>query len=240
MGLAERLKLAKLFVVTPRLLADRVFAAADFMELKDPKLGRKEALARLQSMRLRAMHHDTIVVVLDDLGLATEHMADALLLEDDNPLTAAEAHKDLHEWALVGRIVIGPEQIDAALADDNVDFLFVRPGLDFIKYAAKQAPQTDPASKPWFAAGGITRRTLPIVLEAGAKRVGVGRAITTSEDPVAEAEWFADMITEAWTSDPAMEKVRLAAFGLKPGFTPPGEEDAGAPLKFPKGGASEL
>lgn len=55
-------------------------------------------------------------------------------------------------------------------------------GLDLVRAAAKL--RTD---KPWFAIGGIDRHRLPEVLEAGARRVVVVRAITAAEDPTAAA-----------------------------------------------------
>jgi thiamine-phosphate pyrophosphorylase len=42
--------------------------------------------------------------------------------------------------------------------------------------------------KPWFAIGGIDARRLPDVLDAGARRIVVVRAITAAEDPRAAAE----------------------------------------------------
>ena len=37
--------------------------------------------------------------------------------------------------------------------------------------------------KPWFAIGGIDEQRLPEVLDAGARRVVVVRAITSADDP---------------------------------------------------------
>jgi thiamine-phosphate pyrophosphorylase len=41
--------------------------------------------------------------------------------------------------------------------------------------------------KPWFAIGGIDAQRLPEVLEAGARRIVVVRAITAADDPAAAA-----------------------------------------------------
>ena len=43
------------------------------------------------------------------------------------------------------------------------------------------------ADKPWFAIGGIDADRLPAVLEAGARRIVVVRAITAADDPRAAA-----------------------------------------------------
>jgi thiamine-phosphate pyrophosphorylase len=42
-------------------------------------------------------------------------------------------------------------------------------------------------AKPWFAIGGIDEQRLPEVLDAGAARIVVVRAITAADDPEAAA-----------------------------------------------------
>ncbi|MGD0935843.1 MAG: thiamine phosphate synthase, partial [Streptosporangiaceae bacterium] len=44
--------------------------------------------------------------------------------------------------------------------------------------------------RPWFAIGGITLSSLDQVLEAGARRVVVVRALTDAPDPAAAAAAF--------------------------------------------------
>ena len=56
------------------------------------------------------------------------------------------------------------------------------PGLDLVRYAA--ALGTD---RPWFAIGGIDLGNLDEVLDAGARRVVVVRAITEADDPAGGA-----------------------------------------------------
>ena len=60
-------------------------------------------------------------------------------------------------------------------------------GLDLVRYAARVAPPSDLAAKPWFAIGGIDLDNLDDVLAAGARRVCVVRAITLADDPEAAA-----------------------------------------------------
>ena len=69
----------------------------------------------------------------------------------------------------------------------------------------------DIAAKPWFAVGGIDTDTLDSVLEAGARRICVGRAITQADDPEAAARVLGDRLRAAWKSDPAMERYTFAA-----------------------------
>jgi thiamine-phosphate pyrophosphorylase len=56
------------------------------------------------------------------------------------------------------------------------------PGLDLVRAVASMSPD-----KPWFAVGGIDEQRLGEVLEAGARRIVVVRAITDAADPGAAA-----------------------------------------------------
>jgi thiamine-phosphate pyrophosphorylase len=61
-----------------------------------------------------------------------------------------------------------------------------------VSYAAGLA-----ATKPWFAIGGIDETRLGDVLEAGARRVVVVRAITDATDPAAAAARIAARLADA-------------------------------------------
>ncbi|MGI4895062.1 MAG: thiamine phosphate synthase, partial [Janthinobacterium lividum] len=84
-----------------------------------------------------------------------------------------------------------PDQFDAAISDVDVDYACVGPtwttptkpgraatGLDLVRHAATAAGAT-----PWFAIGGIDLDTVDAVVEAGANRVVVVRAISEADDP---------------------------------------------------------
>ena len=58
---------------------------------------------------------------------------------------------------------------------------------DLVRHAARAAPVGDVASTPWFAVGGLDAGNLDQVVEAGARRVVVVRAITEAADPEAAA-----------------------------------------------------
>ncbi|WP_174518162.1 thiamine phosphate synthase, partial [Mycobacteroides abscessus] len=55
-------------------------------------------------------------------------------------------------------------------------------GLGLVHAAAELG-----TSKPWFAIGGIDQARVPEVVEAGASRIVVVRAITAAADPRAAA-----------------------------------------------------
>jgi thiamine-phosphate pyrophosphorylase len=60
-------------------------------------------------------------------------------------------------------------------------------GLDLIRFAAGRETAGAEA-RPWFAIGGIDRATLGDVVEAGARRIVVVRAVTESDDPTGAVE----------------------------------------------------
>jgi thiamine-phosphate pyrophosphorylase len=66
------------------------------------------------------------------------------------------------------------------------------PGLQLVRAAAELG-----GDKPWFAIGGIDAHRLPYVLDAGARRIVVVRAITAAEDPRAAAEQLSSALAAA-------------------------------------------
>ena len=54
------------------------------------------------------------------------------------------------------------------------------------------------------------------VLRAGARRVGVGAAITEASNPEEATLALKDRLRRAWNEDPRMEAVTAAAFGTSP------------------------
>jgi thiamine-phosphate pyrophosphorylase len=84
-------------------------------------------------------------------------------------------------------------------------------GLDLVRYAARKARVGRIKSKPWFAIGGISLDNLDEVIEAGARRVCVVRAITQASDPQDAAQRLSSRLRAAWNADPAMERYTFQA-----------------------------
>jgi thiamine-phosphate pyrophosphorylase len=226
MGLAARLRLARLYLCTDARakqgdLAEFLTAAfaggVDIVQLREQGMSRKAALEALEIARSAAMTTQGIVCVSESAKLAAEFHADMLHLgQADGP--AGPARRQLHPWALLGRSAHSPEQVDQALADPDVSYLFVGPvyatssqpdfppvGLELVRYAAKVAPVSDVSSKPWFAIGGISMDNLDDVIAAGARRIGVVRSITLADDPEAAARELRGKLQAAWKAEPAMD-----------------------------------
>ncbi len=216
-GLDERLRTARLFCVTGARLgtgdlaefaASVLDAGVDLIQLRDGTASDAAKLAALETLR-RADRGRGLVSVYADPALAHECGADALQLAKGGP-EPAKARSRLTRWARIGRSCYTAADVDAALADDDIHFLTVGPvfspmpwtpglpGLDLVRHAARVAPPSAKGSKPWFAIGGITLDNLEEVLDAGARRVAVGRAITTAEDAARAAREFGDRLRAAW------------------------------------------
>ncbi len=227
-GLEARLRLARLVLQTDArrrqgdlldFLAAAFAGGVDVVQLVpgdlDVPAGR-ELLAEVSRMAAPAQ---VVVGVAGDPAWAAAVGADLLHLgAAEGPAGQARAH--LHPSALLGRSVRDSAEVDAALADSALDYLDVGsrgpgPDLDLVRHAARVAPVFDVASTPWFAAGGVTPTTLDRVLAAGARRVRVGSALTTADDPQEVAARLARSLAQAWRADPAAERYRFAAMASR-------------------------
>lgn len=242
MGIDARLRAARLLLTMSAELgmdsgpfAQGVFSAGvNGIGVRAPGAEPEQTRTVLDQVRAVGYDYQGLVIVHDDVELAAAFGADVLHLgQAAGP--AAPARQALHQWARIGRSCHSAAQVDAALADTDVDYFYVgpvwssspdpaypAPGLDLVRHAASVAPPGDPKAKPWFAVGGIDERRLDEVLAAGARRICVVGAITGAEDPPAAAERLADRLRRSWADDPAM--------GELPGGRP-GEGSGGATLK---------
>ena len=232
MGLDARLRLARLYLCTDARekqgdLEDFLTAAfaggVDIVQIRQKKMSRAAELAALEVAREAAEPHQTIVCVNDSPSLAGAFSADMLHLGQTDG-SARRARRHLHEWARIGRSTHAPDQTDEAISDPDVDYFCVGPvyatptkpdyvpvGLGLVRHAARVAPVADLDAKPWFAIGGIDLGNLDEVIEAGARRVVVVRAITDAADPKAAAEQLKNRLRAAWADDPALASYALRA-----------------------------
>lgn len=229
MGLDARLRMARLLCTTDarrdsddlEKFVESVFTGGvDMLELRDPKLKPSRVVAALEVARSAAFHYQGLVVVSESLEVAKDFVADLLQLEPGGDAKAAR--EVLHQWALIGRAVSTPAEIDAALADPEINYLTVGPVFDeagrldeaLIAHAVEAAPPHDAQSKPWFVSGGVTAANLDALIAAGVRRVAVSDPITEASDPEATAQQFKDRLRRAWNEDPAMENYIFSVFAL--------------------------
>ena len=224
MGIATRLKLARLMYIAPDTgvvasLARPVFAGgADIIALADDVSQpiaddtAEEALAGI----LEAARTTQGLSGYFGRPVAAAKLSPDIVVLVDAEANTARARTLLGEWSMIGRECHTQGEVDAALADPCVDFLLVGPGLDLVRYAAACAPAFDPDAKPWFAVRGVSPRTLDAVIRAGAMRVAVGATLTDAADPGVVAEQLKNRLREAWNADTRMEAVTMSAFGTGP------------------------
>jgi thiamine-phosphate pyrophosphorylase len=205
-----RLATARLYLCTdarsgPDDLAtflDEVLAGGvDLVQLRQKGMEAAAELAALEIMAAASKRHGALMCVNDRADVAYAARADMLHLgQGDLPVTVAR--EILGDDAIVGRSTHVIAESQAALTQPGVDYLAVgpcwptptkpgrpAPGLDLVRHVAAYAADRE-LVRPWFAIGGIDLERLPQVLEAGATRVVVVRALTEASDPRAVAESF--------------------------------------------------
>lgn len=181
---------------------DAVLASGvDIVQLRDKGMEAAEELAHLEIFADACRRHGKLLAVNDRADVAHAIGSDVLHLgQGDLPVPAARAV--LGDEVLIGRSTHAEAEVDAALAEPGVDYFCTgpcwptptkpgrhAPGLGLVRYAAARRPE-----RPWFAIGGIDASNLDQVLDAGARRVVVVRAITEAEDPGAAAAGLAKRI----------------------------------------------
>ncbi|OBB84889.1 thiamine phosphate synthase [Mycobacterium sp. 852002-30065_SCH5024008] len=196
--------------------ADAALAGGvDIIQLRDKgspgeqRFGALEArdeLAACEILADAARRHGALFAVNDRADIARVAGADVLHLgQGDLPLEAA-------------REIVGPDTLLGLSSHDSgqaaaasspgragPDYFCVgpcwptptkpgreAPGLGLVRAVANLG-----GAKPWFAIGGIDERRLPEVLEAGARRIVVVRAITAAADPRAAARRLSSALAAA-------------------------------------------
>ena len=131
-----------------------------------------------------------LLILNDRPELVAEAGADGCHVgQDDMDVPAARALAG--EGAIVGQSTHFPDEIDAGAAADYIGVgpVYATPtkpgrpavGLELVRFAGAHAPV------PFFAIGGIDASNVEDVVDAGARRIAVVRAIADAEDPRAAA-----------------------------------------------------
>jgi thiamine-phosphate pyrophosphorylase len=157
---------------------------------------------RLQNAkRLKELCHyyNALFIMNDRVDLAIAVDADGVHLgQQDMPIAAAR--QLLGSQKIIGRSTTNPDEMQRAIAE-RADYIGVGPvhetptkagkaaaGLEYVRYAAAHA------TVPWYAIGGIDTNNLQPVLEAGASRVAIVRAIMAAEQPTLITQYFVSQL----------------------------------------------
>jgi thiamine-phosphate pyrophosphorylase len=195
----ERLRTARLYFVCEArpngedpeaLLRAALNGGVDIVELREKELGRRAIEIAGATFRRLCDTYSALFIVNDDPALARSCRADGVHVgQDDTPVS--EVREQIGPDMLIGLSTHSREQIGAAA---GADYISVGPiwetptkqgraavGLELIEYAGREAPL------PFYAIGGIDTSNAAEVVEAGAKRLCVVRAIRDADDPAAAA-----------------------------------------------------
>lgn len=191
-----RLDAARLYLVCDaapggRTLGDVLPAAiaggVDVVQLRVKDMDEDELTAHAREAQAICARHGALFVVNDHPSVAVACEADGVHVgQEDMP--AAQARELVGEDVLIGLSTHAPGEIDAV--GPEVDYVGVGPihatptklgrpavGASLVRYAAAHA------RVPFFAIGGLRAGNLGEVLDAGATRVCVLRAIAQAESP---------------------------------------------------------
>ncbi|QKV95461.1 thiamine phosphate synthase [Streptomyces sp. NA02950] len=209
----ERLADARLYLCTdarkrqgdlPEFLDAVLASGVDIVQLRDKGMEAAEELDHLAVFAEACRRHGKLLAVNDRADVAHAIDSDVLHLgQGDLPVPAARAI--LGRDVLIGRSTHAEAEVDAAVAQPGVDYFCTgpcwptptkpgrpAPGLSLVRHTAALRP-----SRPWFAIGGIDASNLDEVLEAGARRIVVVRAITAADDPAEAAASLAKRVRAA-------------------------------------------
>lgn len=168
----------------------RVFAGGvDVVQVRDRSISTADEVEALRIVRQEARAAGALCAANDraDVGLVAGVDVVHVGQEDLSPVQV----KSVCPGALVGVSTHSREQFVTAMAAPEVDYFCVGPvwatptkpgraavGLGLVAEAARVG-----SGKPWFAIGGVDVSSVKRVVDAGAERVVVVRALTQADDP---------------------------------------------------------
>jgi thiamine-phosphate pyrophosphorylase len=195
-GRLERLARARLYVVADArrrqgdltgFLDAILEAGVDVVQLREKDAEAGDVLRWAEVYREAADRHGALFTVNDRPDVALAAGADGVHV-GQNDLPVGWARRVLGPGPLIGLSCHSAE--DHAAAPVEADYLTAGPlfetptkpgrpgtGLELVQSAATTVV------RPWFAIGGIDTSNVPEVVDAGATRIVVVRAVTEAADP---------------------------------------------------------
>ncbi len=197
---------ARLYLVTPALEPWRLRAlldgGVDLVQLRMKDAPDADVLREAAWMREACADAGVGFLLNDRPDLAVAAGADGVHVGQDD-VTPAAARATVGPEAIVGLSTHAPEQLAAAPAE--ADYVVVGPvwetptkpgraaaGLAYVAHAAARG-----SARPWFAIGGIDTANVRAVVEAGARRIVVVRALVHAADPAQAAATLKAALIEA-------------------------------------------
>lgn len=182
------------------LLEAALSNGVDVVQLREKDLGHEAIVGAARAFRKACTRHGALFIVNDHPELAVRCAADGVHVGQAD-MGIEEVRALVGSELLIGQSTHSPEDIEAAR---SVDYIGVGPvwstpskpgrasvGLELVKYAAAAS------DCPFFAIGGIDRENIEQVVDAGAHRAAVIRAIRDAKDPSAATREFAKALKGA-------------------------------------------
>lgn len=187
------------------MLREALAGGVDVFQLRDKTAADDELLAGAAVARRVCDDADALFVLNDRPDLALAAGADGVHVGQDDP-PVEQARAVVGAGVLVGQSTHSPAQVDASSADlIGTGPVFPTPtkrwrpavGVELVRHAAAHF------DRPAFAIGGLDVSNLAAVLEAGARRIAVVRAIAEAPDPRDAAYRLRSMLLAAEADGPA-------------------------------------
>ncbi len=195
----QRLQKAKLYLVTDRQkyathdefldkIASALEGGVDIVQLREKTAHADEILELAKKIKELCALYDALFIINDRVDIAQIVKADGVHL-GQNDIDIHSARKLLGNEVIIGISTHCPEHAKTA-EENGADYIGVGPvfetptkpgrksvGLEYVEWASKNV------SIPWFAIGGINSDNIQEVVNAGAKRTAVVRAIINADSP---------------------------------------------------------
>ena len=173
------------------VLEPALAGGVDVVQLRDKRASAEQLVAAAQLARPLCDAAAALLIINDRPDLVQAAGADGCHVGQDD-MEPAAARARAGGDALVGRSTHFPDEVAGAT---DADYIGVGPvyatptkpgrhpvGVELVRFAAFHAPV------PFFAIGGIDASNVAEVVDAGADRIAVVRAIAEAADPRAAAE----------------------------------------------------
>lgn len=176
-------------------IASALEGGVDILQLREKAMPAKRILELGKKIKQLCLQYETLFIVNDRIDIAALLEADGVHLGQDD-LSVADAREILGDKCIVGVSTHEPAQALKAV-EDGADYIGMGPvfatptkqgrtpvGLEYVKWVSENI------EIPAFGIGGIDTENVDKVLEAGAKRIAVVRAIINAKSPQKETEKF--------------------------------------------------
>ena len=208
-----RLNNSHLYLVTNRdgfnsdvdflnVIEKSIRGGVDIIQLREKNEKEKKVLKLAKEIKKIVSGTKVLFIINDHVDIALSVDADGVHLgQDDLPLEAGR--KIAPDGFIIGLSTHSIEQGREALKS-CADYLGAGPvfatptkpdykpaGLEYVKWASENIKEI-----PFFAIGGIDERNIDKVINAGASRIAVVRAIMNAQDPFKVASQLKNKLTE--------------------------------------------